>query len=53
MAISKIPIKKYKAHQGEGEQYGYAGIALNKAEQASILKINEIIDWINSHGQHN
>lgn len=47
--MKKILINKYKTHQGEGEQYGYKGQALNPAEQAIVLKINEIVDWINKH----
>jgi hypothetical protein len=47
--IEKIPIKPYKAHQGEIRQYGYKGIALNPIEQALTLKLNEIIDELNGN----
>jgi len=48
MAIKKIIIKKYKAHQGEGEQYGFKGQALEPIEQELVFKVNEIIEWINN-----
>ena len=44
--IDKIPVEPYKQHQGFGDQIGYKGIGLGKAEQAAIEKINEIIEYL-------
>ena len=48
MVLKKIPLEKYKWHQGEGSQYSYAGIALNPKEQVIANKVNEMIDYMNA-----
>jgi len=47
MTIERIPLDKYKWHQGEGSQWSYNGIALNPKEQAIAFKVNEMIAYIN------
>jgi len=47
MTLEKIPLEKYKWHQGEGSQWSYQGIALNPKEQAIAFKVNEMIAYIN------
>jgi len=47
MTLERIPLEKYKWHQGEGSQWSYQGIALNPKEQALAFKLNEVIAYIN------
>ena len=47
MTLERIPLEKYKWHQGEGSQWSYKGIALNPKEQAIAFKLNEVIAYIN------
>jgi len=47
MTLDRIPLEKYKWHQGEGSQWSFQGIALNPKEQALAFKLNEVIAYIN------
>jgi len=44
--IDKIPIEPNK-YQGEVDQLSYKGMPLHPAVQATILKVNELIDMAN------